>query len=308
MATNLTSAYGGDTLTVSDMMKDPTWIPERILAELDGTFLEEALFRNGGTNDGVVAYREAAAPFLNDDAEEVAEFAEIPISNLNLGRARTLVGVKTALGVGVSREMVRENRIDMVTRQTTALSNTMRRNGVDGTLAAFRAADVEDVTVTAPWEDDTADPMRDIRLAKRLIATAKDPERETALMGYRPDAIVLNEGTLDVALFHDKVQKFYQGNAALENPIYTGITPQILAGLRVVVSEFIPEGEAYVMQSGTAGFISDTDPLTVTPMYSESGENGFGGSRQSWRTDAFRKRIIAIDNPRAVVKIVGIEA
>ncbi|MBB1034644.1 hypothetical protein G6031_09610 [Dietzia sp. CQ4] len=308
MATELTSAYGGDNLTVSDMMKDPLWIPERVLEELEGAFLEEALFRNGGTNDGVVAYREAAAPFLNDDPEAVAEFAEIPISNLNLGKARTLVGIKTALGIAVSREMKRENRVDMVTRQQTALSNTMRRSGVDASLAAFRAAEVPDLTVTAAWENDAADPMRDIRLAKRMIATAKDPERETALMGYRPDAIVLNEGTLDVALFHEKVQKFYQGNAALENPIYTGITPGILGGLRVVVSEFIPEGEAYVMESGTAGFISDTDPLTVTPMYSPTGENGHGGSTQSWRMDAFRKRIIAVDNPRAVVQLVGIEA
>lgn len=59
------------------------------------------------------------------------------------------------------------------------------------------------------------------------------------------------------------------------------------------------------MQTGVAGFISDTDPLTVTPLYSESGENGYGGSRQSWRMDAFRKRIIAIDNPQSVVKVSG---
>lgn len=308
MATHLTSAYGGDTLTVSEMLKDPTWIPERLLEELDGSFLEEALFRNGGSNDGVVAYREAAAPFLNDDSEEVAEFAEIPVSNLNIGLARTLVGVKTALGVRVSREMIRENRIDMVTRQQTALANTMRRNGVDGALAAFNAATVPTLNVTGPWEDDAADPMRDIRMAKRMVSTAKDPDRERSLMGYRPDAIVLNEGTLDVALFHEKVQRFYQGNAAVENPLYNGITPQILGGLRVVVSEFMPEGEVYVMESGTAGFISDTDPLTITPMYSESGENGYGGSRQAWRTDAFRKRIIAVDNPRAVVKLIGVGA
>ena len=78
--THLTSAFGGDTLTVDEMVKDPTYIPERILENLDGAFLEEALFRNGGTNDGVVAYREAAAPYLNDNSEEVAEFAEIPVS------------------------------------------------------------------------------------------------------------------------------------------------------------------------------------------------------------------------------------
>lgn len=78
MAEHLTSAFGGDTITVDEAIKDPTFIPERILENLDGAFLEAALFRDGGSNDGVVAYREAASPYLNDNAENVAEFAEIP--------------------------------------------------------------------------------------------------------------------------------------------------------------------------------------------------------------------------------------
>ena len=310
MGKHLTSAYGGDRLTVSEMMKVPTYIPEIILEELDGEFLEEAIFRNGGTNEGVVAYREAAAPFLNDDAEDVAEFAEIPVSDLNTGKLRSIIGLKNALGVRVSREMIKFNKGDMVGQQITALRNTMKLNGINATLAAFRAADVPSLAVSKAWTSSDADPLRDLFQAKRLVSTA-GPEGRTvgprALFGYTADTIVANEATVAAALFSEKVQRFYVGNIAAENPLYKGVTSQSMAGLRVVTSEFMPEGEAYVLQSGTAGFISEADPLTVSEMYSESGENGFGGSRQSFRTDVFRNRIIAVDNPKAVVKLTGIE-
>lgn len=302
----MTSAYGHDMLTVEQVVADPTWLAERTLENLDGAFLEEALFRNGGTNDGVVAYREAASPFLNDDAEEVAEFAEIPISNPNVGKARSLVGVKTALGIRISREMRRENKIDQVSLQQTALQNTMMKNGVEATLAAFRNADVSELAVTGSWEQADNDPLRDILNAKRMVNSAKpDDAGKNEKFGYSANAIIASESALDLLIWNERVQRLYNGNAAIENPIYKGITPGVLSGLRVITSPFLADDELYIMQTGVAGFISDTDPLTVTPLYSESGENGYGGSRQSWRMDAFRKRIIAVDNPKAVVKVSG---
>lgn len=301
-----TSAYDGTDITVSDILKDPTWIQEVVTENLDGAFLENALFRNGGSNDGVVAYREAASRFLNDGPSEIAEFGEIPVADLNLGEAKTLIGHKVGVAVRISREMQRENKIDQVSLRVQALQNTMVQSGVEATLAAFNAADVPSVQVSTAWDDADANPMLDIRVAKRAVAAAKAPNDPDALMGYRPDTIVVGPGTMDLALFHDSVQRFYNGNAALENPVFQGITPGVLAGLRVIESAWFPEGEALVMQSGVAGFISDTDPLTVTPLYEEGGASGYGGPRQSWRADAFRKRVIAVDNPKSVVRLTGI--
>lgn len=302
----MTSAYGHGMLTVEQVVADPTWLAERTLENLDGAFLEEALFRNGGTNDGVVAYREAASPFLNDDAEEVAEFAEIPISNPNVGKARSLVGVKTALGIRISREMRRENKIDQVSLQQTALQNTMIKNGVEATLAAFERANIPEMAVTTSWEADAANPLKDINLAKRMINSAK-PEgaRPNEKFGYSANAIIASETAIDLLTENERVQRLYNGNAAVENPLYKGVLPAKIGPLRLITSPWLADDEMYVMQTGVAGFISDTDPLTVTPLYSESGENGYGGSRQSWRMDAFRKRIIAIDNPQSVVKVSG---
>lgn len=307
MAEHLTSAFGGDTITVDEAIKDPTFIPERILENLDGAFLEAALFRDGGSNDGVVAYREAASPYLNDNAENVAEFAEIPVSDLNRGKLQKIIGVKTALAVRISWEMRRFNKIDMLSLQTTALQNTMVRNGVEAALDAFDKSGVQELAVASDWEDANADPVRDILRAKRLISLAKSPDDENALMGYKPDIIVLNEATLDLAMFSESTQKLYRGNVADQNPRYTGVSADRLAGLQIVTSPWIPEGEVYIMESGTAGFVSEAQPLTLTPLYSEGGEQTYGGPNQSWRTDAFRHRIIAVDNPLAVVKLTGVE-
>lgn len=308
MADRLTSAYGGDTITVDSIVSDPTWLQDRAYENLDGTDLVKAIFRNGGTNDGVVAYHEAAAPFLNDDSENIAEFAEIPVADVNLGKVKKLVSEKTGIGVRVSREMRRKNKIDQVNLRMTAMQNTMVKNGVDGAVRAFRAAEVTTMAVSEDWGKDGANPMRDIRAGKREVNLAKAPNREDALMGYRADTLLANPATIDLLLFHEAVQKFYNGAAAVENPVYKGITPRIIGGLRVVESAWLAEDELYVLQAGVVGFESTTDPLTITPLYSEHGENGYGGSNQSWRMDAFRERILGVDNPKAVVKLTGFQA
>lgn len=307
MANHLTSAYSGDVITVDSMIKDPTWLQQRTLENLDGTDLVKAIFRNGGTNDGVVAYREAAAPFLNDDSSVVAEFAEIPVADLNQGAVKKLVSEKTGLAVRISREMVRKNQIDQVNLRQNALQNTMVKNGVEAAVRAFSAASVQTLGVSLDWQNTKAHPMLDIRTAKRKINTAKAPGRDDALMGYKADTLLASPATIDLLLFHEEVQKFYNGNAAVENPVYKGITPQVIAGLRVIESVWLPDNEMYVLQKEVVGFESTVDPLTVTELYSEHGENGYGGATQSWRMDAFRERVLAVDNPLAVVKITGFE-
>ncbi len=301
----ITGAFSGETLTVDAMVKDPTYIQERILEDLDGAFLEEALFRDAGTNDGIVAYSEAVAPFLNDDAEVVAEYAEIPLSNMDSGKVKSLIGHKTALGVSVSLEQRRHNKLDPVVRKVNGLKNTMVRTSVRASLAAFANAEIPTLNVGTKWEEPTANPLGDIRAAKRMISQAKPETDDQALFGYKPDTLVIAESTLEAALEHDATQKFFIGNMAVENPVFKGITPGVLSQLRIVTSSWLEEDEIYVMEAQTAGFYSDSIPLTVSELYSPHGDNGFGGATQSWRVDAFRTRIIAVDNPKAVVKIEG---
>lgn len=303
-----TSAFGQNPITVDAMVESPTMLPDMIYENLDGAFFEKAIFRDGGPNNGIVGFNEAAAPFLNDDAEDVAEFGEIPVSAMEKGKQHALVGVKTALAVRISREMRKFNRVRDVDDQINALQNTMVRTSVNASLDAFKNADIQTLGVKAAWDDAKANPLKDLRAAKRMIRNAAAPNREDALMGYNPDTLIISESMLEAAIDHENTQKFYIGNAALENPIYLGIKPSILTDLRVVTSPWLREDEVYVLQSGRAGFVSYSDVLTVTDMYSPGGENGYGGVNQSWRVDAFYNRVIGIDNPKSVVKLEGVAA
>lgn len=306
---SISNAYEGTgVITVDDRLKDPTYLPERILENLDGTDLVPAIFRDGGPNNGVVVFTEAESPYFEDDPEIVAEYAEIPTTDGEGAQKHAALGVKTALGFDISWETRHFNQIDPLNKGITKLQNTFVRANARSVLAAFFNAEVPELAVATDWEANDADPMRDIRQAKRMVSNASLDGNPDARYGYKPDILLTNEATVDAALFHESVQRFYRGDVASENPIYKGITPQMLGGLRVVTSTWIPEGEAYVLQGGTVGFYSDAQALTVSPVYAPEGENGYGGRRQYWRVDAFQHRAIAVDNPKACVKLVGIEA
>lgn len=305
---NITSAYDGDPITVDSMLKDPTWIPTRVINSLDGAFLENLLFRNGGSNEsGVVAFREAAKPYLNDDAERVAEFGEIPVSDLSNGKVRSVIGEKVALAIRVSYEMRHENKVDLVGQQVTALQNTMIRSGVRASIAAFEASSAPTAPATDEWNVSGGDPVKDIFDAVEQIQSAQPTGGgDDDYFGYNPDTILAHPTAVTALVRNEKVQKFYIGSVAGENPLYRGVLPQTVCGLQIVQSRFLDPSKVIVLESGVVGFYSDTYPLQMTPVYSEGGESGSGGPNMSWRADAFRKRILAVDNPKAAVTITGV--
>lgn len=306
MANIFTASYDANTIPVSEMVKDPTFIPEQTLEFLDGSFLENLLFRDGGSNAGAVAYREAAAPFLMHDAENVAEGAEIPVAGLQIGEARTAIAQKNALAIRVSLEMIRRNSVDMVSKQQTALQNTMISTGVKATLNAFNSAPIQTLAASAAWGAQGSDPVKDVLDAVENIqgATA-DRSGVEGLFNYNPTHLVLHPKKLTALLRNEQVQKFYVGDNASENPVYRGVQNVSLFGLTVATSRWMKPEDVYVLESGVAGFISTEMPLQMTPLYEEGGASGSGGPQQTWRTDAFRSRVIAVDNPKAVVKITG---
>ena len=156
MAELITSAYDGPQITVDELMSDPTYIPTRIIEDLDNAFVEDLFFRQAEDNKGVVAFREAAGNYLGDDAEEIAEYGEIPVSAPELGNLKAAFGIKTGEAIRVSYEQRNENKIDAVTRAIDALERTVVRHGINAVFGAFTAADVPELTASAPWS--TGDP------------------------------------------------------------------------------------------------------------------------------------------------------
>lgn len=313
MSELITSAYDGPKITVSEMLEDPTFIPQRIVEGLQGQFLEDLFFRQAEDNKGMVAFREAAALYLSDDAEEVAEFGEIPVSAPEFGELKAAFGIKTALAIRISYEMKNENKVDSVARHIDALQRTMIRHGVRAVQGALDAANVDELQASAQWT--AGDPVKDLFDAVEKIQSANDGDVDRQF-DYDPNAIVLHPSALTKLVRNEQMQKFYIGNIASENPVFKamdgsklfgGLTDIELFGqLRVATSRMIPASEAYVFEALAPGFKSDTMPLTGTPMYSEGGQSELGGPTMSWRSDLARKRALAVDNPKSIVKITGI--
>jgi len=301
----ITSAYEPSaTLTVDQMLSDPTFIPQRIVDGLDGAFVEDLFFRPEGSNKGVVAFREAAANVLADEAENVAEFGEIPVSDPRLGDLKSAYAIKTALAARFSYEQRTENRVDAVNQEITALQKSVVLAGFKATRAALDAAGVPELVIDTPWSagGDVATNLFD---AIEMVQGANDGHG--GQYDYAPDTILLHPRALTAAVRNETMQKYYVGNAALENPVFKGLKDIVLAGdLRVATSRLVPFEDAFVFEKGAPGFVSNTIPLQATPLYSEGGESPLGGPTMSWRTDVVRKRAIGVDNPKAVVKLTGV--
>ncbi|MGO1319939.1 MAG: phage major capsid protein [Galactobacter sp.] len=305
MSQLITSAYDGVEITVDEMMADPVFIPQRIVDNLDGAFMEDLFFRQAESNKGTVAFREAAGEYLADDAEEIAEYGEIPVSTPEYGELTAAFGIKTGEAIRVSWEQRNENKVDVVNKSITALQKTMIRHGIKAVTGVFESAGVPELQASAAWTGGAPD--KDVLDAIELVQGAHEDGDETRVFDYDPNTILLHPQSLTKLLRNEQVQKYYIGNMANENPVFKGLTTtQLFGQLQVATSRLIAKDAAYVFEAGAAGFKSDTMPLTATPMYSEGGESQIGGPTMSWRSDLVRKRAIAVDNPKSVLKITGI--
>jgi hypothetical protein len=301
----ITGAYDGPEITVDELMADPTYIPQRIIEDLENAFVEDLFFRQAESNQGVVAFREAAANYLGDDAEEIAEFGEIPVSAPELGALKAAFGIKTGEAIRISWEQRNENKIDAVTRSIDGLERTVVRNGINAVFGVFTAANVPELQASAPWVG--GEPDKDVLDAIEMVQGAHEDGDETRVFDYDPNTILVHPQALTKLLRNETVQKYYIGNVANENPIFRGLRDiQLFGTLQVATSRLMPKDQAYVFEAQAAGFKSDTMPLTATPLYSEGGDSQIGGPTMSWRSDLVRKRAIAVDNPKSVVRIKGL--
>lgn len=305
MSNLITSAYDGPQITVDEMMADPTFIPQRVVEDLENAFVEDLFFRQAESNKGVVAFREAAANLLADDAEEIAEFGEIPVSAPEVGPLRAAYGIKTGEAIRVSWEQRNENKIDAVARSIEALEKTVVRHGINAVFGVFTSAQVPELQASAPWTGGAPD--KDVLDAIEAVQGAHVDGEPNKVFDYDPDTILLHPQALTKLLRNEAIQKYYIGNVANENPLFRGLRDIELFGqLQVATSRLMPTDAAYVFERQAAGFKSDTMPLTMTEMYSEGGDSRLGGPTMSWRSDLVRKRAIAVDNPKSVLKITGI--
>lgn len=300
------SVSDGPNVTVRQLVAEPLLLPTRIIDMLDNSFLTDVVFRDAGRNGaGVVQYEESTPLFLAGDPEDVAEYAEIPVSIGQRGTARVAVGVKRGLGVRVSREMIDENRLGDVNRQLIQLRNTMVRAEEKALKSLLLAAAIPSITASASWST-TGTPRKDIANAIQTVATQNAGFGTEDVLGFVPDTIILPY-TITAGLMGntDWNTVFAAGQNADEDIRYTGRLPGRIMGLTPLQSLFWPTNKVLVVQRGLVGFRSDTRPLEATPVYPE-GNGPNGGPTESFRSDTTRKRVLGVDQPLAACWINGV--
>jgi hypothetical protein len=310
MTVPIITSTDGPAITVAEMVGDPYLIPARVLELLDNQWLTDVVLRNAGANgSGMVSYEQSTPLFLGADVADVAEFAAIPVGAGQMGLPRIAFSTKKGLGVRVSLEMIRQNQVDKVRQQIIQLTNTMIRAEERAMRTLLLDPSIPTIAATAAWGGVGAKVRRDILNAAEAVSAAK-PDVAVATdedtLGFVPDTVIF-PGSIKSLLFDDdEFLKVYNGDIAGENLAYTGRVPGDVLGLTPLTSRFFFTDRVLVLQRQVLGFRSDTWPLEVTPTYPEGG-GGLGGPTQSFRSDASRKRALAVDQPKAACWITGVQ-
>lgn len=304
------ASQDGPRITVNDMIRNPTLIPQRIIRMAEQQFIADALFRRGPmASSGAVVYKESEPLFADGESEVIEEFGEIPIVGTSTGLRKSVSTTKRGFGYVISQEMQRRNDVDKAMQDLTKLRNTMVRDHDNLFVSTFlNHPGVHTFNAAQAWYADAfEDPQTtgasiryDISQAKKMISDSSPDGRPEDFFGFNPDTLVIGTNTEIGFTDSDKVNEtFAHGNIADEQLRYTGKMPRTFWGLNVVANRRIPDDIAVVMERNTAGFISDEWPLEATPLYEDR-------DRQQWRSNVTRRAVAALDQPKAVAIITGI--
>lgn len=293
-------------LTVDEALSNPTFIPELMLEELNGEEIQRVFFRDVNTNSNVVAFREALPQYLDEDVQRVSEFGEIPIGDPVGGELKTAALEKLGVGIRVSWEQRNDNDMDAVRRELESRKNTILRAQARDAIAAFNAANLQELRVTTAWDKPDSKPAADFMDASELILGAETEDGR--YYGFTPDVLLINPLTLNLLKRNAEVQKLYIGDMAHANPFFEGISsePLLFGNVQVVKSHFVPKGTAYLGVEQTAGFMAQREAPMVTDFYAERGDSNLGGANMSYRSDYVHRRAFAVDAPKSVVKLTNL--
>lgn len=297
------TSMDGPRITVDALLKDPLTIPALILDMVQNEFIVDAVLRQGGmTQSGAVRYSESTPLYADDTPEIRAEFAEVPVVPTSVGMPRVVFTHERAMAISVSDEMRRRMVVDPVTRQLQQVKNTMVYSWNSAFYSAVVAnAGIQTLAVGAPWASSNATIRADIANAVYLVENASVTSSIgfNSFLGFEADTMIINHGTKNTLLQSSSFAAPYIGDIASENLQYTGVLPNKIFNLDVMVSRQVPAGNALVLQRQRCGFVADELPFQASPLYRWE-------PTKSSRSDTQRASAIGLDQPLAIVLISGV--
>jgi hypothetical protein len=311
-------ASNSPPLTIQALLKNPILIARPLTSLVAKRLVADRLFIHGSPDQvagGAMRYQELEGIYLDDDAVEIAEGADFPLSKW----AET---VKTAPvrqfgdGFPVTNLAVRRNQRDVITRGTVKLANTIAKKidgvamGVLTDTATYPA--IQTSAASAHWATITTDIISDIAAAETKLET-----KDNGYSGFQGATLVLHTNKRD-ALMNNTALRAALPREAFNQPgqIQTGMIAPFLGLKEILFTPQLDTTKALLLDTGIAGTIADEEPDAREGWVSDQpeGQNApvyvkveeYGKPAVHFAVYGGRWPAIALTQPDAVVVITGI--
>ena len=303
MPTPAYTSSDGPRITYNALLKDPLVVPELILQMAQNQFIIDAVLRQGGLAESGAARYQESTPLYADNTPEIrGEFGEVPIVPTSVGIPRVVLAHERAMAVAISDQMVRRRLIDPFNLQLMQAKNTMIYSWNQAFFSAVAAnANIQTLAVSNAWASSNATIRADIANGVYLVENAQITSALgfNQFLDFEADTMIINHGTKNTLLQSSSFAAPYIGDIASENLQYTGVLPNRIFNLDVLVSRQVPTGNALVMQRNRCGFIADELPMQASPLYRWE-------PTKSSRSDIQRASAVGIDQPLSIVLLSGV--
>lgn len=299
-------SYDGPKWTVNQLIKNPVFVPNTIMKMVKDANIADWLLRNGPTaSGGSVSFEETVALYAETEGEIVAEFGEYPGTSASVSTPGVRSTTKRGVHFKISEEMRTRNDTGRVADEMRKVRDTLV-NGRDKALinAVLANTNVQTMaTGSSIWNSASTTIISDIAAAMYMISSVPASGAEySETLNYTPDTLIIHPSYTPIFIDNDKINNIFAGSPLADQQLrYTGKLPKKFMTLDVMTSFRIPNTMAIVCQRGAMGFISTEWPLSGTPLRKDE-------DTDSYRSNFRYRDVMVVDNPKAVVQILGINA
>lgn len=289
--------YSDGLISVDQALNSPEIIEQRIADIISENLLVDTLFTEGGTVDGgAVIYSKITEKhlFTETDVADRNPGDEYPVvyaarPEPELARVQDFGGK-----FAVSDEARKRNRTIELDNDTTTLSNTitrkLNRRAIETLSAAIDTSDdVYQIAASQPWNK------------TRATGNPSDLTEPRGLPHATFADVVAHAARLDMGVNYSKLVVGPESHADLR-VTYGQDLAAVLSdfGLEVIESNYVPIGDAYLVDPGKVGFVQYEEPLTVKTWEDPQ-------HRQTW-VQGYAMPVMGVTLPAALSVIRGVVA
>lgn len=309
----VTHSYDGPKWTVSDLVKQPTFVPNQIAKIVNDSNIADQLLRTGpNAISGAVTYEQTLALYAGAEGEIVGEYAEYPMTTAPMRTRVAASTTKRGLGFRFSEEMRTRNDVGRVQDEMGMVKDTLIA-GKDKALitAVLGNSSVQSFPASAAATTDgwyATDPnvskiKYDVgRAIFKLTSQGVVGAQYSEKLGYKANTMIVHPQVSAMFIQSPEVAAMFQPAPTPAGKLvsFNGMYPSKFLTLDLFESWRCPQDTVIVCQRNAMGFISTEWPLKGTPLK-------FDDSTDTW-TSYFKYRdLVVVDNPLAVCKITNID-